>query len=493
LTAHPPRNPPRLRCRQLRCVVAAACLLSPEPAFAKGRFPESNEIIFSPSDPNLVIARTTYGILQSRDNGTTWQYLCEDALGVSSDSQLDAALGLTASGALVAGVTSPSRSTATYVGLDQSTDLGCSWNCIGGPLAQQAVADLVVRPDAPDVVFAVTSTYRLSDAGGAYSHVFQSTDDGANWSALGAPVDPSVIIQTISVARTDPSRIYLSGMRYGAQKTAALFVSFDAGAHWAERPLPMFDSSIEDSIWIAAVDPTDADRVYIRSSAPLLVAGKSRLFVTTDAGKSFQTILEFQIPWSKFMDAGDLLGFALSPDGSKVYAGSKEEGLFVAAKSDLTFRSVNSAIAVQCLATRGDELWACSNAVSGFIVGVSTDDGVHFCPKMREIANLTGPIACGAASDAPLACGATVPGSACQSSFDAFCLTNIGGCQADAGGPCEMGADSGSDAASGIGGRPKSSGCGCSTAASGGPGGLLALPVALVIVRTRRLRDTEKA
>src|SRR4029077_8242015 len=98
----------------------------------------------------------------------------------------------------------------------------------------QAVSDVVVRPDAPDVVLAVTSTYLPMDAGGGTSsHVFQSTDDGANWSPLGGALDPLVLIQTIDVAKSDPARIYLSGTRgVGPQRTASLFVSMDNGMHW---------------------------------------------------------------------------------------------------------------------------------------------------------------------------------------------------------------------------------------------------------------------
>src|ERR1700730_7144899 len=62
--------------------VGAVVLLGARTASANGRFPASNQIVFSPSDSNLVVARTTYGILPSHDNGTTWGYLCEEALGL---------------------------------------------------------------------------------------------------------------------------------------------------------------------------------------------------------------------------------------------------------------------------------------------------------------------------------------------------------------------------------------------------------------------------
>jgi MYXO-CTERM domain-containing protein len=504
---------------RLFCAAVGACvLLIAGPAWANGRFPASNQIIFSPSDKSLIILRASYGIMPSHDNGATWQFLCEDALGLTATTPLDPELALTHNNALVAGVTDEFRMSRPYLGLDVSPDVGCSWNCIVGPLLHQAVSDVVVRPDAPDVVLAVASTYLPMDAGGGTSsQVFQSTDDGANWSPLGRALDRLVLIQTIDVAKTDPARIYLSGTRgVGAQKTASLFVSMDTGESWTERQLPMFDPSNEEFIWIGAVDPTDPDRVYVRSSAPVLQGGKSRLYVTTDAGKSFQVLLDFPImPLQNGVihtGIGELLGFALSPDGSKVYAGTKEGMLFMAAKSDLNFRTMNSSVAVQCLATRGDELWACSDAKSGFIIGVSTDDGMHFCPKMKNITAVTGTIACGPNTPATVACGAKVKGSECQPLLDMFCQGEATPCQADcpASYPAECRGDSGNDGATcdsgmdeagassggtgtnagGDGGTnrtpTKSSGCGCSIAGGGAAGGLLAFSAAMVVAWRRR-------
>jgi hypothetical protein len=516
---------------RLSCAVVGACLvLAARPALANGRFPASNQIVFSPSDPNLIILRTTYGILPSHDNGASWQFLCEDALGLpNSNAPLDPPLGLTQKNALVAGVTNDIRESAAYLGLDVSPDIGCSWNCIGGPLAHQAVSDIVVRPDAPDDVLAVTSTYGVLDAGGASSQVFESTDDGTTWKPVGVPLDPTVVIETIDVVKSDPSRIYLSGTRgIGPQKTALLFVSTDKGMHWAEHPISGFDPTQEEFVWIGAVDPTDPNRVYVRSSAPINPGGLSRLYVTTDSGATFQKALEFQVPPAMVVKSGvgELLGFALSPDGSKIYAGSKEGGLFMAAKSDLNFHMVNSSphangqpLHVQCLATRGNELWACSDAVSGFVIGVSTDDGAHFCPKMLQITSITGLVDCSGTSSSSSTtggCGATVKGSECQSSYDTFCQLNVTPCQADcpasfpaecrgdAGDPRGAACDAGSAPEAGTGGGGSSGGgggstthaasssCGCSTVGGRTAGGLLALWAGIAIALKRRRRGATR-
>jgi hypothetical protein len=120
--------------------VAAAdvALVAARPGLANGRFPASNQIVFSATNEKIIVGRATYAILPSNDNGQTWGYLCEDVLGLLPVGYQDPEIGLTANNSIVAGLYSPT------VGLDVSGDLGCNWSCVGGPLANQQIADIVV-------------------------------------------------------------------------------------------------------------------------------------------------------------------------------------------------------------------------------------------------------------------------------------------------------------------------------------------------------------
>ncbi|HEY2369786.1 MAG TPA: hypothetical protein VGH87_25480, partial [Polyangiaceae bacterium] len=166
------------------------------------------------------------------------------------------------------------------------------------------------------------------------------------WAALPGVIDPLLTIDTIDLAKSDPQRIYVTGIQYGAT-VAKMLVSIDGGATYTENDIPLVAG--EDGAYIAAVDPTNADLVYVRTLGvstdnTTLV---SRLLVTPDAGQSFTE------HWS-----GDKMqGFALSPDGSRVYLGSVNAGLLVANASDLVF-SQRSTLAIQCLATSGNVLYA---------------------------------------------------------------------------------------------------------------------------------------
>jgi photosystem II stability/assembly factor-like uncharacterized protein len=458
------------------------------PAAANGRFPASNQLVFSPTDNKIMVLRTSYGILPSRDNGASWSFVCEDALGLGPTVTVDPAIGLTANNSLITGV-------PNNIGLDVSPDVGCNWNCQGGSLQGQTIADVAVRPDNPASAVALTGTYVTTDAGEQmYSQVFETTDNGSTWAAIGKAIDPTVVVQTIDVTPSDPNRIYVSGARgFGTMKRAMLLVSTDKGNTWTERDLPsaQYDPTTEDTVFIGAIDPTNADRVYIRSSG-LLTGGQSRLTIVDDASTAspkFTTARIFDVEASFAGEmTGELLGLALSPDGSKIYVGTKEEGLWMASTSNFQFTK-RSSIVVQCLATRGNELWACSAEVSGFIAGMSTDDGMTFTPKLPLLGALTGPIACPAgANEAGAACNTGQNSSQCGPAYQNFCSYYMCGIpDGGTGGTGGTGDNEGKPT------PPKSSGSsGCDVSFGGicrcGGGAMLAASFAIAAVAVRRRR-----
>ena len=477
----------------LAAAAVALGVLATGAAAANGRYPAASKILFSPSDSSLAVLRTTYGVLVSHDGGETWDWLCEAALGIASNQSVDPILGLTAGGTLVA---------AVFDRLMLSTDTGCNWGVASCPFSTQTIADIVVRPDAPHVLLAITSTptptspmapsgagapcpgtgvdVGVDDSGiGNYDQVFESTDDGAHWSALGAPIDPAAAVTTLDVAPSDPRRLYVSGYRAaGGARAAVLFVSTDSGAHWVEHPMPALDPLAETEAYIASVDPLDADRVYVRTGG----AGGSRLFVTSDGGNTFQIPLKL---------IGQMLGFALSPDGSTIYVGSLADGLLAAARASLSFASV-SAVHVACLATHGVELWACSTEASGFIAGVSSDRGVSFTPKLHLRNGVRAALACPPNSSAAQCSG---------TAFQQFCATY--GC-ADAGEAPGAGeaapsdaavsdGDAGGDAGSPAPVRPPPKpSCRCSTVGNRSTAGLVLLLAGFAGTAARRLTSPRR-
>jgi hypothetical protein len=268
-----------------------------------------------------------------------------------------------------------------------------------------------------------------------------------------------VAAMTIDVAASDPHRLYVSARHFATEAgtgiAASLFVSVDDGAHWTERPLPSLDPAKESGVFIGAVDPTNADIVYLRSGQNAPSLAPSRLFVTGDAGKSFQVPLTL---------TGQMQGFALSPDGKTLHVGGSNDGLLVASTANLGFPNAfttvapSSSLHVECLAAHGGDLWACSDEVSGFIAGVSSNAGANFTPKLH-LANIQVPIQCDPDAAAAQCSGAP---------FEMLC-GNLSNCPTADGGPV-----GGSDAGGGPGatdGAAGSSGAGSGGGSGGGGSG----------------------
>src|ERR1019366_5553119 len=137
--------------------------------------------------------------------------------------------------------------------------------------------------------------------------------------------------------------------------TQQTYESIDDGKTWAALGTPIDPMAVVTTLDVA---PSDPNRIYV----------------------------------SAFRGSG----MTRTQDGSKVYVGSVADGLLVADTKTFTFTQT-SMIHVQCLVTRGSELWACSDEVSGFAVGVSSDDGKTFTPKMHLL-DVGGPESCGANS-----------------------------------------------------------------------------------------------
>jgi MYXO-CTERM domain-containing protein len=438
--------------------MTAALLVRGREASANGRLPASNQLVASPSDATFLALETTFGILVSHDSGASWNWICENAAGYGGIVQ-DPAIAMTQGGVMA----------ATQEGLSVSLDRGCSWNL---PITLPAV-DIAARRDSSHTALALTSQPAgFTDGGDSLytTQVHVTTDDGMTWAPLGAPIDPILFVETIDVATSDSHRIYISGMKRqptsegGIVWRGALLVSSDDGAHYTEYPIPLDVNEAFSQPFIAAVDPMNANRLYMRimGDAPM------RVLVSDDAGATFRVI---------YRAKGTLTGFALSPDGGKVYLGGYLDGVLEAPAT--TFQFVQKSVAnVTCLTATTGGLYACmSDANYGPFVGVSPDDGATFLAKFY------------------LRCVSATPSCSAQSSIgqcDAGDLASIiGNCSVPDGGPivpgdagASMGMNGGADAS------PRSfqgtSGCGCSASESASAGGLAAL--GLLIASTARRR-----
>jgi photosystem II stability/assembly factor-like uncharacterized protein len=355
----------------LGAIVATAAT----PALANGRFPAAGQLVIDPVDPSHMVIRATYGILQTTDAGQSWQWICEGAIGYSG--QEDPAMGVTGNGTILAGI---------FDGLVVSPDRGCSW-AFEELLFEEYLIDVTVQQDNPMRALALTSTGSQS---GIHVIVAETADGGATWAQAGVAVDTEFLAQTVEVAPTDPDRIYLSGL-FGAAYEGAIARTSDRGQTWQILP---FDLQGADNVYIGAVDPSDPDRLYVRTDDP----ENDALYVSDDAGVS----------WDKIAEApGEMLGFALSPDGSQVAIGGPQLGLQIASTTDFTFQDQYQA-KIACLKWHQSGLYACASEFDDdFTLGRFVDTAAGF-EAVYHLADLE-PLVCGAGTPTAEKCPAEWP------------------------------------------------------------------------------------
>ncbi|WP_394826221.1 WD40/YVTN/BNR-like repeat-containing protein [Pendulispora albinea] len=351
--------------------VFGALVAQPGPALANGRFPAANQLVIFPRAPENLVLRATFGILFSHDAGKTWDWVCERAVGYGGIE--DPALGVVGARTVLAG---------TFEGLGVSQDLGCSWRFVEGEPKSDVFIDVTARSVDPRSALALTSTYLGDDAGASLyaSRLFATADEGATWHRHGVALPAYALAETVDGAPSDPARLYASAAR--ADRSAGLFyASRDDGQTFTETLIQLAPS--ERAPFIAAVDPVNADRVYVRTGG----GPRSRLLVTDDGGRTFREVFA----------GAPLLGFALSADGSRIWVGNSD-GLYTATRPDLAFTK-RSNVSIQCLAHAGGILYACSAESSGFIVGASRDDGATFEPLLH-LSTVRAPLDCPANTSA---------------------------------------------------------------------------------------------
>lgn len=443
----------------MRRLLSAACSLTllavPAIALANGRFPDAEQLVVDPNDPNHIAVQVTYGFIHTKNGGTTWHWTCEDA--ASYGGILDPPIAIVDSGAIIAGV---------FDGLIVSSPDLCTYELEGGELESRFFLDVSTIKGDPTHAIALSSDGIGSE--GFDTRVWKSTDTALTWTQLGIQLPNEFIGFTLDAAPSDEDLLYVSGFNVSGdnQYTGALKRSPDGGMTWEDFPIP--GSANESGPYIAAIDPNDPQIVYVRLDS---LAGK--LLVTRDGGETWETVFEAE---------GKLKGFALSPDGTEVRIGGDVDGLWKANTDDLAFEKMSD-ISVRCLTWTEDALYMCTReATSLFTIGKSLDAGESFEP-IHHLNCLDGP-------NPECAAGTTIA-QTCEAPWGAQKqVLRTDTCNGGTGGGGEGGSGGGAE---GGGSSDGGSGDGCSSCATSSTsgaqrGGSLAVLVVAAFAARRKRR-----
>jgi MYXO-CTERM domain-containing protein len=310
----------------------------PSRTAAHGGRPQTQAVLFDPGDPDRILVPATFGLLGSDVGGARWTWICQEAIP-------DAVPGI-----VLPGVLTPDGGilfAGTY-GVVRGTDHGCAWERVAS-LADRYIADLQRAPGVGSPVLAITGD---SDRD---NFLFESTDGGASFASIGAPLPTGVVIERLRIAPSDTDRLYASGQVRTAGSTAATGVvarSDDRGASWTTNELALDEG--ERLVRIQTVDPSRPDVAW------LVVQGNEhdRVLRTEDGARTWIEVIQLNAdPMPYFRP----FALAIASDGT-VWLGNPREGLFAVRPGEPP-ELIDKFLGVACAVAQGDRVWLCADGL----------------------------------------------------------------------------------------------------------------------------------
>ncbi len=337
----------------MRVWAAAALLLAPAAARADGAFPNAQNILVPADRPQEIVLGTNFGLIRSEDAGQTWTWSCEQAL--------------TSFGRLYQMGPPPAHRLFAVAGarLVYSDDGACGWAASAGAPATDLCEDAFVDPTDGNRVLAAVLTGTTS----VQYVVYASSDGGTTFDrALFAAV-PGDLVTGVEIAASDPMTVVVALARQSAG-VAALARTTDGGASWTVTDLPKPLGAGQARI--AAIDPTDADRVFLR----VIGASGDTLAIATDGGAMVTAPLTFDGGMGAFVrtSAGTLLAYGTG-GGAPALQRSTDGGA--------TFVPLPGAPHILALAERAGVVYAATDTMLGpFALATSRDEGTTWTPGL---------------------------------------------------------------------------------------------------------------
>jgi hypothetical protein len=347
---------PAVSIARLAALIAA---LTPDAARAHGREPSLSQVDFDPADPAHMVVQATWGFLTTRDAGRSFTWQCADAAPFDRTKE-DPPLVLFGSGVLVGG---------TLGGIVVSDPSACTWSAPSQGAPAHYVIDVTRDPANPRGALA------LESPGGSPDVLLRTSDEGRTWQLFATP-NPAALTDRVRVAPSEPNFIYTSGVLSKTEtepRRGAVLFSRDGGQEFATTAIPLEEG--ESTAHLLAVDPRHAERVFVRMVRKVTDTVPERLLLSEDGGESFRVVLD---------ELTEIVGFANSADGTTVWVGSWDGGLYRSDDSGLSFDPVDVQLRVRCLEAAGDVLWACLDGLAGQpALARSRDRGQTFEPVWR--------------------------------------------------------------------------------------------------------------
>ena len=340
-------------------------------ASANGRAPGTSTINFRQGHEQDIAAGMTFGLVISHDGGTTWNWMCETAVGYGG--LWDPDYSYSSSGALFA---------TTFNGLKVMRN-GCTFD--DTPPGNLFVSHDQLGSDGSLLFASVDATD---------DKIYKSTDDGMSFPASTTP--PGAMLndwyETLYILPTDSQKVWLASYRFSGQtKTVYVYKSVDGGASFtAVTTNGITGVTSSSSLSIEGVD--GAGNTYAR----LTYAGG----VMTD---NIYKLVPNGTSWTQILSKPDTIAFLVRSNGDLV-AGTKTQGAYVSTNQGGNWTALTNPPHINCLVENSaHEVWACTQNYGDSTMSIPSDG--YGIMKTTDLAtwtgvlkyeNIAGPVTCAA-------------------------------------------------------------------------------------------------
>jgi hypothetical protein len=417
------------RVRRLSSCTLAVSLFAAGAARANNAFPDEFSVHLPRNSPKRIAVGANFGFLVSDDAGSTWRYACEPWVTQGSSASLSA-FSVNFYDVLADGSVLAASNELTRADVNDAPGFACTWPASSGSVKNQVISDIFADPGVPTVAFA---SIDITSSGGGGSKIIVSHDGGKNFDATpiydgtnggncgssGKP--PCFLVTGIESSTSSPGVVYATTLELSGATSQLLKFSNYGGS----PPTGIPDSAEQikgaaagSQPRILIVDPTDANKVYLR----VLDGSTDNIYVTSNGtGSSATRILQLN---------GLMTGFLLANDGA-IYVGTMDGSLYTRPAGATAFTSRNNAPHFRCLGQRRSpnaesRIYACGDMnLDNFSLGYSDDNGATFKPMMK-FGDLQGPLACAQVQTACAAHWDRIQGVLCIGPYVASCAGDAG-------------------------------------------------------------------
>lgn len=255
----------------------------------------TNTVYIGTGDPNGgFFCGQGNGIYKSLDNGNTWIHLGLTETRIISKIIVD----FKNPNIVYAGSLGYSYQKNEHRGVYKSMDGGLNWSKVLFINDSCGISDLVIHPQNPETLFAVSwNKLGLNNRGivsGPDGQIYKSTNGGQSWKKLsgGLPTDSLNGRIALAISKSNPNLLYARYIRtylcdnQTSNNLYAIYKSDDLGENWIELPSLEPGSGLECGDtggfgWYfqnIAISPTDPNELYIMAV---------NLFFSDDGGSNW--------------------------------------------------------------------------------------------------------------------------------------------------------------------------------------------------------------